>query len=184
MNWLKCLKRRVNKINTGELLAFFNATRLLDSKKILKPSEFIELSVVIYLMLTENKFNIDEKASPPSNTYQDTRLIDPASKSIVKQKIGEFGLVNLGEIYLRFKNQSKEIGSKAFIALISLISNDHKELPLLNIYHKILDTNDNMTFKTLYCLLLYTRHQYELCEKVSEKSLHNSSTVPDNSNYK
>lgn len=106
------------------------------------------------------------------------------NQSIIKQKIGEYGLINLGELYLKFKTPCKEIASKAFLALINLAAAEFKNIPLLNIFHKLLDTNGHMIFKTLYCLLLYLDRQYEVCEKIAEKSLHNASQIPDNSNYK
>lgn len=163
---------------------FFGIRYLIKNEGGLKILEFIELCIVMYLILTENKFNIEESTIEAKTKQKNTLELALDRKSVIKQKIGEFCLLNLGELYLRFKAQCKDISTKSFVALITSTSVITKNRRIINILHKILDTNDNMTFKTLYCLNLYLHHRYELCEKIAEKSLHNSSYMSDNSNYK
>ena len=153
------------KQNIKDYSQFFNVSGLFDLKGTLTEENFIILNLAIYLYLIESKFNVKNKLTRTKTTSNKSKYSQD-NESMIKGKLGNYGLLNLNDLYMNYQDYYNTIGQTSFTSLVTQLMKDYPHILNTNILHKMADSLNDSFFRFSYSLCLFNSCKYFICDRV------------------
>ena len=150
--------------NMNAYMKFFKVSSLFKLSGALTEENFVMLNLAIYLHLIESKFNVQNKKDKENKASPST-----GSKSMIKEKIGDYGLLNLNDHYMNYQSYYDTVSQANFTSLVTQLMKDYEHILNANILHKMADSLGDSFFRFSYALCLYTSCKFFICDRVISK---------------